>query len=202
MNVSAVILAGGQSRRMGRDKAWMEYAGEPLVKLALNKLRQIGIEEIFISGRPDADYTSIGRPLLLDLEPSLGPLGGIERGLHHCTMPLLLVLAVDMPRMSTDCLEELAAQCDDRTGVVPQWRGRLEPLAAIYPRRCHTFAFNRILCGSRAAHEFAADCLRERAVKRWKLPAAAAHCFANWNRLEDLDASQTASPQSSKDGSV
>jgi molybdopterin-guanine dinucleotide biosynthesis protein A len=194
MKLSAIILAGGQSRRMGRDKAWIDYDGQPLVKLTLNKLRQIGISEIFISGRPDVDYTSLGVPVCLDVEPGLGPLGGIERGLHRCTSTLLLVLAVDMPRMTTGCLEKLVARCDDLTGVVPQAQGRLEPLAAVYPKRCHCFAFDRILNGSRAAQEFAADCLRERAAKRWKLTAAEVPFFANWNEPGDMAARGSIEP--------
>jgi molybdopterin-guanine dinucleotide biosynthesis protein A len=153
----------------------------------LDKLRQIGVTEVFISGLPAGDYTALGISVLLDLQPGLGPLSGIERGLHHCTFPLLLVMAVDMPRMTTGCLQKLVARCDDLTGVVPQWQGRMEPLIAVYPKRCHFFAFNRILRGSRAAHDFAADCLQERAVKRWKVPASDAPYFANWNQPDDVE---------------
>jgi molybdopterin-guanine dinucleotide biosynthesis protein A len=198
VNVSAVILAGGQSRRMGRDKAWIHYAGEPLVKLAVDNVRRIGIAEVFISGRPDVDYSALDCPLLLDLQPGIGPLSGIERGLHHCTQPLLLVLAVDMPRMTSACLQKLVARCGRHTGVVPQWQSKFEPLVAIYPKRCHGFAFHRILRGSRAAHDFVADCLQERAVRRWRLSAAAARSFANWNSPDDLEASHTPDFESHK----
>ncbi|MCL4180798.1 MAG: molybdenum cofactor guanylyltransferase [Verrucomicrobia bacterium] len=189
MKFSAVILAGGQSRRMGRDKAWIEYDGQPMIQWTLNQVRQTGITEVFISGQPDVDYAALGCPLLLDPQPHLGPLSGIERGLHRCTLPLLLVLAVDMPGITTDWLQKLVARCDALTGVVPQWQGRLEPLAAVYPKRCHCFAFDRILRGSRAAREFATDCLREGAVKRWKVPASAASGLANWNWPHDVDLS-------------
>lgn len=186
MKLSAIILAGGQSQRMGRDKAWVEYDGCPLIRLALDKIRQLGVTEVFISGRAEGDYSALGCPVLLDPQPGLGPLGGIERGLHHCASPLLLVLAVDLPHMTSGFLRTLVSRCSAAIGVVPQLRDQLEPLAAVYPKRCHGFAFQRILHGSRAAHDFASDCLREQAVKRWQVPASDAPCFENWNRPEDM----------------
>lgn len=188
LSLSAVILAGGQSRRMGRDKAWIECGGRPLIALALDKVRQIGVTEVFVSGRPAGDYSSLGCPVLLDLEPGLGPLGGVERGLHCCRSPLLLVLAVDLPCVTPAFLQAMVARSDAVTGVVPQRGDQLEPLAAIYPKRCHRFAFERLFHGSRAVHEFAEDCLREQAVKVWKVPATEAPCFTNWNRPDDVDA--------------
>lgn len=185
--ISAIILAGGESRRMGRDKAWIEWEGRPLIGWAVERVRRIGIKEVFISGRPDGDYSRLGCPVLLDLEPGLGPLGGIERGLHHCTSPLLLVLAVDMPRITVECLGRQVARCDRLTGIVP-WRGdRWEPLAAIYPKRCHPFAFGLFTHGVRAARDFVDECARERAVKRWNVPASQAYCFTNWNHRGDMD---------------
>jgi molybdopterin-guanine dinucleotide biosynthesis protein A len=184
--LSAVILAGGQSRRMGRDKAWIECDGRPLIVLALEKVREIGVTEVFVSGRPGGDYSALGCPVLLDLEPDLGPLAGLERGLHACTSPLLLVLAVDLPRITSRLLRALADEADRTTGVVPEQGDQLEPLCAIYPKHCHGLAFERIQRGSRAVREFAAECLREKAVRLWKVPVSEASCFANCNFPEDL----------------
>ena len=69
MNFSAVILAGGQSRRMGQDKAWLEVGGQPLITRALTVLRAAGIQEIFVSGRAGVDYSALRCPVLLDLHP-------------------------------------------------------------------------------------------------------------------------------------
>jgi molybdopterin-guanine dinucleotide biosynthesis protein A len=80
MNASAVILAGGESRRMGFDKAWMKLDGKPLLELAVAKVRELGIEAAFISGRAGVDYSVFHCPILIDLEPGFGPLGGIEKG--------------------------------------------------------------------------------------------------------------------------
>jgi len=177
---------------MGRDKAWLESDGRPLIVLALEKVREIGVTEVFVSGRPGGDYSALGCPVLLDLEPDLGPLGGLERGLHACTSPLLLVLAVDLPRVTSRLLRTLVDESDPATGVVPAQGNQLEPLAAIYPKRCHGLAFERIQRGSRAARQFAAECLRQKAVKLWEVPATEAPCFTNWNWPEHLSEDQSA----------
>lgn len=186
MELSAVILAGGESRRMGRDKAWMEFGGKALVELAVEKARQLGIKEIFISGRAGADYSALKCPVLFDLEPGFGPTGGIERGLHECSSPLLLVLAVDHPRMSLKLLRRMGKICDRLTGVVPKLNGQFEPLAAIYPKRCHTFAFAALAKSQPAARDFASACLRERAVRVYSVASHEASEFLNWNRPGDL----------------
>jgi molybdopterin-guanine dinucleotide biosynthesis protein A len=184
--LGAVILAGGRSSRMGRDKAWIEWAGQPLIAHALEKVRRLGVAEVFISGRPDVDYGALGCPVLLDREPGRGPLGGIERALHECASPLLLVLAVDLPHMTAGLLARLAARCDARTGAVPKLGDKLEPLAAIYPRRCHALARAALAQARAAARDFATACLREQAVRVFPVAAADAGCFANWNRPDDL----------------
>jgi molybdopterin-guanine dinucleotide biosynthesis protein A len=146
VNLSAVILAGGESRRMGRDKAWVKFDGRSLLTQAVDKVREADIEGIFISSRPGGDYSALDRPLLFDLEPGLGPMGGIERGLHCCTAPLLLVLAVDLPHMTGEFLQSLAVRCVRSQASCPNC-SRLEPLAAIYPKRCHAFALAMLAHG-------------------------------------------------------
>ncbi|HAO80839.1 MAG TPA: hypothetical protein DCQ92_18090 [Verrucomicrobia subdivision 3 bacterium] len=188
MNFSAIILAGGQSRRMGRDKAWLEVAGRPLVAVAGEKIRRAGIGEIFISGRAGVDYSALDCPVLLDERPELGPLSGIERGLAASHSPLLLVFAVDLARMTTAFLQQLKAQCDPRTGVVPQLAGELEPLAAVYPKRCHEIVRAAILDSRLSARGFAAACQREQAVRYWPIPASESEWFTNWNHPADLPA--------------
>lgn len=188
MDLSAVILAGGESRRMGRDKAWIEFEGQTLLALALEKLRQIGVTNIFISGHPDRDYSALKHPVIFDLKPGFGPLSGIERALDECRSPLLLVLAVDLPQMTSKFLQSLFANCDPLTGVVPKLNGRLEPLAAIYPKRCHALASDFVARSRRVACEFAEACLAEGAVRTFEITAAHADCFSNWNSPTDIPA--------------
>jgi len=186
MQLSAVILAGGLSTRMGRDKAWVEWEGQPLLLRAGQTLRTLGVKEIFISGRAGEDYSALPCPVLLDRVPGFGPLGGIERALQACDSPLLLVLAVDLPQMSTAFLEKLVARCNPTTGVVPERRGQLEPLAAIYPQRCHAMATDFIANSRHAVRDFAAVCCQQGAVRFWSVTVEDEGCFANCNHPADV----------------
>ncbi len=181
MDLSAVILAGGESRRMGCDKAWLEIGGEALIGRAVRTLRSLKVTEVLISGRPEVDYSSLRCPVLFDLEPGLGPLSGIERGLQEAHGSMLLVLAVDLPGMRAEFLSKLAARCDRLTGVVPRLAGRLEPLAAIYPTRCHVIARRLLADMRRAVREFAEACLKERAVRAVVVQPNERMYFRNWN---------------------
>jgi molybdopterin-guanine dinucleotide biosynthesis protein A len=186
VKLSAVILAGGASRRMGRDKAWMECQGQPLIARALAQLRELRVEEVFISGRPGVDYAALNCPMLLDREPGLGPVAGIERALQAARQPRLLVLAVDLPQMTAVFLRRLIAHCGAQTGVVPQVRGALEPLAAVYPKPCHALAVSFLDAGRRSARDFAEACVQAGMVRVWPVAPADADFFANWNTPADV----------------
>lgn len=170
---------------MGRDKAWVEFRGRTLIAAAVDTARRAGAGEVFISGRGGGDYSVLKCRVLLDLEPGFGPLGGIERALHACAAPLLLVLAVDMPHMTADFLQCMMARCNRITGRVPKLNGRLEPLAAIYPRYCHEIAFNSITKSHPAARDFAEACWKHKAVRMTTVRPADEGCFANWNTPAD-----------------
>ena len=185
MDISAVVLAGGESRRMGRDKAWLHVNGQPLIVRALAELPCLNLEQIFVSGRADWPAGALDHPVLLDSRPGCGPVAGIERALLAMRSTHLLVLAVDLPFMSAEFLRKLILRCDSSTGVVPAIRGKLEPLAAIYPRRCHAIASACLDRGCRSARAFAAACYRQRLVRRYPVAAADIACFRNWNTPDD-----------------
>ena len=134
VNISAVLLAGGESRRMGRDKTNILFRGKPLWRVQLETLRKLQTEQIFISARTDPRWRPGDVTLVADIPPSRGPLSGLAASLDHMNTSHLLALAIDMPWMSNKYLESLCARIEAGRGVLPQIRGRAEPLAAIYPR--------------------------------------------------------------------
>lgn len=140
MNFSAVILAGGQSSRMGRDKATVELGGRTLLARQIALARSVGATEIFISGRSGVKYEFPGTRVVTDRFLNAGPLAGIERALAEMITPQLLVLAVDMPRLTVELVHKLAQSCGIECGVVPEIRGRIEPLAAFYPQQAQDIA--------------------------------------------------------------
>ena len=133
MNASAVLFAGGESRRMGHDKAALLFCGKPLWENQLKLLRQLQPAELLISARTDPDWRPNDIDLVLDATPSRGPLSGLAAALSRIQSSHLLALAIDMPFMTTDYLQSLSKQVRPGCGVVPMIGDRAEPLAAIYP---------------------------------------------------------------------
>jgi len=186
MNLTGVILAGGHSLRMGRDKAWLEVEGRPLLARQAETLRAAGADEILISGRPEADYAGFGWRVVADEFAGAGPLAGIHAALRAARAPLLLVLAVDMPAMRPEVLAKLAQAAPPGGGAVPRIAGWVEPLAAFYPRLAGAMLEALLRSGSRAAHGFAEACVAAGFAVFVDLPAADAPAFANWNSPADL----------------
>jgi len=193
MNFSAVILAGGQSSRMGRDKAALELAGETLLERQIKLVQAAGASEVFISGRAGRDYSKLGCPVLVDNFSQAGPLAGIESALQKCRNPLLLVLAVDMPQMPVAVLEELLRQSGGRNGVIPRLAGRAEPLAALYPSLAAPLATELLRSVPASAVDkmpgvgfFAARCVQEGWARYHDLPTDVATCFKSWNAPQDI----------------
>jgi molybdopterin-guanine dinucleotide biosynthesis protein A len=137
MNLSAVLLAGGESRRMGQDKATLLFRGRPLWQIQLNLLRKMQPDEIFVSARTDPKWRPSDVQFVPDEAPSRGPLSGLLATLQQIHTDLLLVLAIDLPFMTPEYLRSLCDQAGLSRGVVPMIGDRAEPLAAIYPKCSH-----------------------------------------------------------------
>ncbi len=126
------LLAGGQSTRMGRDKAALELDRRTFLETIADAARPVA-RSVTVVGREGA---SAGLPAVPDLRPGSGPLAGIETALSHATTEAALVIACDVPLVSTALLELLArlAAREPGTIVVPEDAdGRLAPLCGVYP---------------------------------------------------------------------
>lgn len=182
---SAVLLAGGRSRRMGRDKARLECGGRTLIERQAALLRALAPAECFLAARAPDAYPDVGLPVLADAFPGQGPLAGIERALAVARQPLVLVLAVDLPRLTASRLRQLLAAGGETTGVVPRVAGRFEPLAAVYPKSAHALAAARLDAGQNRARAFAVACVERGWARPLDLPPEAANEFVNWNTPGD-----------------
>jgi molybdopterin-guanine dinucleotide biosynthesis protein A len=134
MNISAVLLAGGESRRMGKDKSTLLFRGKPLWQIQLEQLRKLGPAEIFVSARTDPVWRPADVQFVADNSPSRGPLSGLAASLAAMRTKHLLALAIDMPFVTEEFLEFLCSRIEPGHGVIPQIEDRFEPLAAIYPQ--------------------------------------------------------------------
>jgi molybdopterin-guanine dinucleotide biosynthesis protein A len=134
MSISAVLLAGGESKRMGRDKATLLWRDRPLWQWQLEKLRALRPGKILLSARSDVNWRPANVDLVLDSPPSRGPLSGLAAALAATETEHLLALGIDMPFMMTEHLHYLSDLAIDGIGVVPMIDGKAEPLCAIYPK--------------------------------------------------------------------
>jgi len=131
--LTAVLFAGGESRRMGVDKATLVINGETLWSRQLRLLRELQPEQIMISARCQPAWCPPEIQVVLDASPSRGPLNGLAAVLAAITTTHVLVLAVDLPRVEAGYLIKLWSRCEPGRGVVPNYGEFLEPLCAIYP---------------------------------------------------------------------
>jgi molybdopterin-guanine dinucleotide biosynthesis protein A len=138
MNISVVLLAGGESRRMGQDKATLTFRSKPLWQIQLDLLRKLQPREIFLSARSDPVWRPAEVHFVPDQAPSRGPLSGLAATLSRIRTDHLLALAIDMPLMTEDFLRSLCDAIKPSCGVVPMIGDRAEPLAAIYPKGAET----------------------------------------------------------------
>ena len=139
--ITAVILAGGQSRRLGRDKAVEPFAGEPLIRRVIRRASEAVSAHHVVVVVADQDRAA-ELPLdddhlvAVDVFPDCGSLGGIYTGLNASPTQWSLVTACDMPFLSAPLLSHLASLRDGFDAVVPVVDGRPEPTHALYTRRC------------------------------------------------------------------
>ena len=186
MNISAVLLAGGKSRRMGKDKATILLRGKPLWQIQVELLRKLEPAEIFVSVRTGPSWRPADVQFVADDPPSRGPLSGVAASLAEINTGHLLVLAIDMPFMSENYLRYLCDHIEPGTGVVPTIDNRAEPLAAIYPREANA-DFRSALAGT----DFSLQSVVCRLVESGKLREVRVNkhenkLFLNVNEMADL----------------
>src|SRR5436309_12926396 len=124
IEISAVLLAGGESRRMGKDKAMLPFGGKPLWQIQLELLGKLEPVEIFVSARTDPAWRPRDVHFVADDSPSRGPLSGLAASLNLMRGTHLLALAIDMPFMSESYLRSLRLGIEHGRGVLPKIENR------------------------------------------------------------------------------
>lgn len=138
MDLSAAVLAGGQSSRMGTDKALLTIDGVTVLERILRLLEWVATD-VFVAGERAA-YREFGVPVFPDRQDGSGPLAGLETALLHARHDRVLVVGCDMPFLQTGLLDAMASTAFDGDALVPvrliEGARRLEPLHAIYRKQC------------------------------------------------------------------
>ena len=184
--LTACLLAGGKSSRMGRDKAGVDFQGSPLWQHQMQTLQNTGAAELLVSGSRDACYGNCGLAIIGDEIKNAGPLGGIASVLAAAAHPLVMVLAVDMPYMTAAYLCRLWEQCTGTQGAVPESGGFFEGVAAIFPKAAGIIARQLLREEDHSVQYFVRECIARDLVKITKVSADEAALFKSLNAPSDL----------------
>ncbi len=131
-DVTGIILAGGQSSRMGTDKTFVKIGGKTLIENAFNLIKDY-CNKILISSNSPSGYSFPGQRIIPDEKPGLGPIAGIYSCLKHSQSDINLVVAVDVPFINHGLIQFLLSHAADADLVVPvSVQGKVEPLCAVY----------------------------------------------------------------------
>ena len=130
-NITGIILAGGKSSRMGKDKGMIQLAGKPLISYSIDALKPF-CDQILISSNSE-DYELFGYPVHKDIFPDSGPMGGIYSCLLQSSSTLNLVLSCDMPLVSQSLIKYILDKSNKNSISVPVHGDNfIEPLCASY----------------------------------------------------------------------
>jgi len=133
--ISCIVLAGGESKRLGADKAFLRIGDRVLIEEVVEKVARIGDEVIIVTNSPQKyDYLEVR--LVGDIYPGKGVLGGIYSGLRAARHDYGLVVACDMPFLDLRLLRYMILLSSDYDVVIPRVGGLTEPLHAIYSKEC------------------------------------------------------------------
>ena len=151
---SVVILAGGASSRMGKDKALLPFRGVTMMDHILCQIEGLGKETLIIANEPEA-YKQFGFPVYPDVSPGIGALGGLLSALTYAAHPHVLVLACDMPFVNLSLYQYLMEPALSYDAVIPMLTNeRCEPFRSVYTKSCLQLIQNAIDGGERKATSF------------------------------------------------
>ena len=181
--IGGYVLAGGRSSRMGRDKALLELGGKPLVLHAVVKLRRICMEVCVLSNNPTLDMYA---PLVKDVHPDCGPMGGMEAALLHSRYDWNLFLPVDVPFLPTAYLSGWVRHALDSAAVhALVWMFKVEgmpqPTVALVHREVRPFLTEALERGEFKLFPVLEKASREISVRKGLLPGVGMVAIPYWS---------------------
>ncbi len=193
--LTGIILAGGASRRMGRDKAFLDLGGRPLIAVVAGRLHTIA-DEILVVADDGYRYTPYADRWVADVFPGVGTIGGIHAGLQAATHDRALVVGCDMPFLNPVLLSWFADALDGYDLVVLKQGKWLEPLHAAYRKTCLPVIEATIQAGRRCVFSFYGQ-VRTRHVDPMEIahldPKLRSFCNANTPEEWDLALAESGS---------
>jgi molybdenum cofactor guanylyltransferase len=151
-SITAVILAGGASRRMGRNKAHLILGDRLFIQIISENLRHC-FRHIFISAGTADAYPTLGFPVIVDIYKGCGPIGGIHAALTCAETDWVFIIPCDIPFFSHTIVSELMEECRQTQAVVPVHSNMVHPLCAFYHTSCLDIVEWRIRNGKLSVRE-------------------------------------------------
>jgi molybdopterin-guanine dinucleotide biosynthesis protein A len=133
--MTAIILAGGNSVRMGENKAFIQIDGIPIITRIQSLFKELSEEVIIVTNQKDL-FKNFDSNTYTDLLPDRGALGGLYTGIFFSSYPYSFCVACDMPFLKRSLVQFLIRHTKDEDALVPRTRDGLQPLHAIYSKRC------------------------------------------------------------------
>ena len=190
---SAAILAGGRSRRMGRDKSMMEIGGAPIIRRIADTLGDI-FPEILIIANEKEQYERMGLDVVGDIHPGNDSLGGLHTAVASAQGSHVFVAGCDMPLLRPELINGLASMVEDWDVVIPVKDDYPEPLCAFYGKQCELPIEQSISAGRLKMIGFHEQ-VRVRRVEEtaWRLWDPEGVSFLNANTPEEFEIIKTIS---------
>lgn len=157
LKATGILLAGGKSSRMKKNKAFLELEGQPLVERSLGVLEAMFSEVLISSNEPEL-YTGYNVPVIQDEILDRGPLEGLYQGLKAATFESAFFVACDMPFLQMELIRFLFSWTSHYDVVVPRLQSGLHPLHAFYNRRCLPHIKNNLEAGRLKIIDFYPAC--------------------------------------------
>lgn len=152
-DLTGIVLAGGASQRMGRDKALLKLDGRPMIQIVVERMTKV-CEEVMIVSGDIAPYVGFGAAVVADRFRNVGVLGGVHAGLAAASHELSLVVGCDMPFLKPDLLRAFADWAEGYDVALLRYNGYVEPLHGAYRRTCLSAVEAAIRAGSRRIVSF------------------------------------------------
>jgi len=135
-NLTGIILSGGKSLRMGMNKAFIEIEGIPMIQHILSLFEKIFNENIIVTNEKEGFINFKKAKIYRDFIPNRGVLEGLYTGLFYSSFEYSFCVACDMPFINESVIKLLIKKIKDQDVIVPKTNDGLQPLHAIYSKRC------------------------------------------------------------------
>ncbi len=154
LQMTGVILAGGQSRRMmGQNKAFLQLGGQSIIHRIVGVLRTV-FSQVLIVANAVEDYQSLGCRVVSDLPLARGALTGLFSGLSYSSTDYNFFVACDMPFLQNDMIHYLASQAEGWDVLIPRIQHYYEPLHAVYSKDCLPSIVRQLKGGTQTIFDF------------------------------------------------